>query len=323
MISTNIEVLGIGAPLMDHFLPVSEEFLSQISGRKGGMEQVSDGKFREIMDKIHSQSTPIPAGCTVNIVKGLAHLGHSCKFLGKAGQDVTADAFSKYLESIGVKTDIIPSKTPTAQALCLVTPDGERTIRTFIGAAGKIKAKHVSDELFENVRHAHIEGYCIYRGDLIDRVVELAHKNKVSVSMDLGSFETVEHFKDHFFEIIKKKVDILFANDKEAKALTQQSPKEACQTLGKFCETVVITEGPRGCWVTSKDLEDPIHCDAQPVEKVVDTTGAGDAFACGFIHGFLNRLSTMECAQRGGLAASMMIQIQGTNLSKSAWVQLK
>jgi sugar/nucleoside kinase (ribokinase family) len=323
MFSTNLEVLGIGAPLMDHILPISEKFLSQISGKKGGMERVSYKKFCEIIDAFQEQPSPVPAGCTVNIIKGLVHLGHSCKFLGKVGVDETSAVFSKYMKDIGVKTALISSKTPTAHALCLVTPDGERTIRTFIGAAGKIKAKHISEEAFKGIRHVHIEGYCIYYGDLIDRVVELAHKNNVSISMDLGSFETVKQCKSHFIEILNKGIDILFANDKEANAFTHQSPQESCLTLNTLCKTVVITEGPRGCWIKDNDLKEPVHCDAQSVEKVVDTTGAGDSFACGFLHGYLNHLPTMDSVRKGVAAASMMIQIRGTNLPRSSWLQIK
>lgn len=323
MSSRQLEVLGIGAPLMDHTLLVSEEFLSQVSGKKGGMELVTHEKFCEILQKIPSQETPIPSGCTVNIIKGLAHLGHPCKFVGKAGKDGSSASFSQYLGSIGIETALISSKTPTAQALCLVTPDGERTLRTFIGAAGKIKANHISDELFKNVRHVHIEGYCIYYGDLIDRVMDLAHRNNVTISMDLGSFETVERFKDHFFQIISEGVDVLFANEREAIALTQKSPQEACLVLSKLCKTVAITEGPLGCWIKDKDLESAVHCDAFPVEQVVDTTGAGDSFACGFLHGYLNHEPLIECARKAALAASMMIQVRGTNLPKSAWLQIQ
>ena len=318
------EVLGIGAPILDNIVLVSEEFLSSVPGRKGGMELIAYETFKEMVEKIPKGSAPIPAGCTVNIVRGLAHLGHTCTFVGKSGTDEASDFFSKSLKEIGVETSLVPSKTPTAQALCFVTPDGERTIRTYIGAAGKIKGKHLSADLFAQTRHVHIEGYCVYYGDLIDQVMEKARKNNATVSIDLGSFETVERFADHFRAIIAGGIDILFANDKEALALTCQTPKEACSSLYTITnKTVVVTEGARGCWVMGRDLDAPVHCDAYPVEKVVDTTGAGDTFACGFLHGFLSRLPTLECARKGSLAASMVIQIKGTNLSKSDWLKIE
>jgi sugar/nucleoside kinase (ribokinase family) len=316
-------ILGIGAPLVDNVVLVPEDFLSKISGRKGGMELIAYEKFKEIMDKIPERPVTTPAGCTVNIIKGLAHLGHQCTLVGKFGRDDAAAALTQYLEAIGIRAALIPSKTPTAQALCLVTPDGERTIRTCIGAAGKIKGKHISDEVFEGICHVHIEGYSIYYGTLMDRIIDLAHKHNVTVSMDLGSFETVETFSDHFRALIAKGIDVLFANDKEAFALTGKTPREACLDLSTSCPFVAVTEGPYGCWVTGKDLKEPFHCDAEPVGSVVDTTGAGDSFACGFLHGFLLKQSTIECAHKGGLAASMVIQIKGTDLPKSDWLRIK
>lgn len=323
MLDKNYSVLGIGAPLLDYVFPVSEEFIQKISGDKGGMELVSFDQFNQIVQDTGQQSDPIPAGCTANIIKGLAQMGHPCKFLGKAGQDCLSIDFKKYFEKIGVTTELIPSRSPTARAACLVTPDGQRTIRTFIGAAGRIQSKHVTEDIFKDTRHVHIEGYAIHYGDLMDKVLDLSKKNNLTISMDLGSFETVRHFRDHFQEIIKKGIDILFANETEAEALVQKKPKEACCSLAESCRTVVITEGAHGYWVKNKELKDPVHGDVIPIEKLVDTTGAGDSFACGFLYGFLEHLSVLECARKGAIAASKIIQIQGTNLSPETWLQIK
>ncbi len=323
MIKTDYAVLGIGAPLLDHIIPVPEEFLSQVPGSKGGMELVSSSQFDQIIQNCGERSNPIPAGCTANIIKGLALMGHPCKFVGKAGVDEASQFFKRYFEEIGVTSNLIPCKTSTAQAACLVTPDGERTIRTYIGAAGKIKAKHINESFFKSIRHVHIEGYSIYYGDLMDKVIDLAKENKVTISMDLGSFETVKLFKERFQHVLSHGVDFLFANEKESEALVGADAQAACQILGQLCNVVVITEGAKGYWVKDRQLQSPVHGDAHPVEQVVDTTGAGDSFACGFLHGFLEDLPILECARKGAFAASKAIQIQGTAMSKETWLQIK
>lgn len=315
-------ILGIGAPLMDNAFLVSDDFIATIPGEKGGMRLISHDEFTDIRKKIDAETIPIPAGCTVNVIRGLAHLGHSCIFHGKAGTDKVADVFKKNLENVGVRTALIPSKTPTAQVLCLITPDGERTLRSFIGAAGEIQPEDIQEELFTNVRHVHIEGYCMYYGELFDKVVNLAKKHNATVSMDLGSFETVQHFKDHFFRIIKSGVTVLFGNEKEAQVLTDKPADKACRELAKLCDVVSITEGSKGCWVQGRGLDAPVHCDAEVVDKVVDTTGAGDSFASGFLHGYLTQSPLVECARKGAKAASMMIQIRGTDLPHSEWLKI-
>lgn len=325
MISADFEVLGIGNPILDHSIPVSDEFLASLSGRKGGMELISLDQCNHILASTKALQRPIPSGCTVNVIRGLAHLGHSCRFVGKAGgADPISGIFSSTLQDIGVYSTLIPSKAATAHALCLITPDGERTLRTFIGAAGKLKPKHISEDLFKNVRHVHTEGYGMYHEGVIEKIVDLAHKKGLSVSMDLGSFETVERYKERFLQIIHQHgVNVLFANENEASVLTHQSPEEACQTLSSFCESVVVTQGAHGCWSKGKDLERPIHTDAEQVKNVVDTTGAGDTFAAGFIHGYLAHLPTATCAQKGSFVAAKVVQIQGVDLPKSEWIKIK
>lgn len=320
---TRFEVLGIGAPLVDHTVDVSEEWLAATyPGGKGGRQAIAQEEFAKFLAQLAGKEVHVtPAGCTVNLLKGLACMGHTCKFVGKIGKDGLSSVFSRNLKSVGITLELLPSALPTARALCLVTPDGERTLRTCLGAAGALVAAEIRPQLFKHVRHVHIEGYSIYCRGLIEKVVDLSKKLGLSISLDLGSFDTVEKFKGCFTSILRKKVDVVFGNAREACSLTGASSTErACMALGKLTGgTVAVTEGARGAWVTDSQMKTPFHCDAEPINKLVDSTGAGDAFASAFLHGYLCGLPAVVCARFGAKAGALVVQVNGAELPKASW----
>lgn len=314
------EILGIGAPFLDHVVKVSHEFLASLSGAKGGMEIVDYATFVKILHNTQAVATLIAGGSSANTIKGLANLGHSCALVGKIGQDRAGDTFLKSIQELGILSHFIPISTPTGQLACLVTPDGERTFRDYLGAGQEMQKEDLDPAHFHGVRHVHIEGYTLLNVGLARRAMELAKQAKATVSFDLANFEIVRNFKAEIADLMREHIDILFANRDEVLALCQQSAEEACDSLRQFCKVVVVSMGVEGCWLGN--AKERMHCPAFPV-KPLDTTGAGDLFAAGFLHGYLTGKPLTECAKFGALISREVVQVLGAEIPRETWHQLK
>lgn len=320
--NTHYEVIGLGAPFIDHILKVSDNFLEKIPGAKGGMEPVDYDTFLQILESsgCGSSATVTSGGSSANTIRGLAELGHPCALVGKIGSDSAGNFFLESLARLGVTSFLLPTPTPTGQVLCLVTPDGQRTCRDFLGASLEMQADDLHPSLFARVKLAHIEGYTLMNDSLTQRGMAYAQAAGAKISFDLASFELVEKYKFRLITLLKTYVDILFANTDEARALTGKGPEEACALLKDLCDTVVVTTGEKGCWVGQGDLL--LHCPAFPV-KPFDTTGAGDLFSAGFLHGYLRRQGLEDCARYGALVAAEVVQIDGAEIPEETWKKLR
>lgn len=317
---TPYEVLGIGAPFLDHVVPVSIEFVEQLSGQKGGMEVVDYETFCSIMARTEAPTSLIAGGSSANTIKGLANLGHNCALFGKIGTDPAGDKFLSGIKELGIIPLLTPTKTPTGQIACLVTPDGERTFRDYLGSGQELRAQDLYAELFEGVKLVHIEGYTLLNEDLTLRTMEYAKTKHAKISFDLGCFELAQKYKRQIMHLLSNHIDILFANAEEVKALTGHPPEHACAFLKDLCEVVVVSMGPEGCWIGNK--EQTIRCYAYPV-KPLDTTGAGDMFAAGFLHGYLLGKSLPECAHYGALIGAEVVQVFGAEIPSQTWNSLR
>ncbi|MGM0440740.1 MAG: adenosine kinase [Chlamydiota bacterium] len=315
------EILTIGAPLVDQVIHVDEQFLETITGEKGGMLLVDDKAITDIIERSGQLPQRVPGGSAANTIKGLANLGHNCAMAGKIGDDWLGSFYKDALAANGIVSHLALSSTPTGQVLCLITPDGERTMRTFLGASIEITPQNLTDEMFEGIKHVHIEGYGIANGKLVQAVVAAAKKVNATISLDLASFEIVHNFRKELDAILDQKLDLLFCNEDEAHAYTGlKEENEAVQKLGKLCHTSVICMGDRGCWTSSSGKH--AHHEAYPV-KPLDTTGAGDLFASGFLHGYLQGRPINECAHYGALIGAEVVQIQGAELPPTTWQKIK
>ncbi len=315
------EVLGIGNPFLDYLIPVTDAYLNTIPGAKGGMEPVDYKTFRRIIDENGGQVKIRAGGSSANTIKGLAELGHRCGFAGKAGRDEAGQMFVKKLEAL----DIIPymsysPSTATGQLACLITPDGQRTFRNYLGATQEMRGEDLPPSMFDRVSFVHIEGYTLLNNSLTQRAVELAKASQTKVSFTLGSFEVASRFKNQILSLLAKHVDIVFANADETKALTHLPPEQGIDVLKELCEIAIVTLGAEGCWVASKSKK--IHCPAFSAIPL-DTTGAGDLFAAGFLHGYLKDKDLAECARFGALAAAEVVQVFGAEISPTAWQKLR
>lgn len=314
------EILGIGNPIVDQILPVPQEYLSTIPGVKGGMEPID---YKMLMHILKSAGTPplvIVGGSGTNTIKGLAELGEKCAVAGMIGNDLNAKKCISRLEALGITSLYTQSSTPTAQVACLVTPDGERTCRTFLGASLEMKGEHLSPEYFEGVKLVHIEGYSLFNETLTEKSMELAKAANAKISFDLASFEIVAQHKQRIIRLVSKYVDILFGNEEETRALTALEPEAGCGLLKDLCEISVVLMGKKGCWVGSSNQKQ--HYPALVVEAI-DTTGAGDLFASGFLYGYLKEKSLAECARYGAVTGAAVVQVLGAEISSSGWQQIR
>lgn len=314
------EVLGIGSLLLDQILPVNESFLENVPGEKGGMELINFTSLQRIINASETKPTAIAGGSGTNTIKGLANFGHSCAMAGMLDSDESGRLIEANLKKVGVNPLILRSKTPTGQALCMVTPDHERTMRTYPGAAQEFKGSDLKPEWFEGVTLVHIEGYTLLNSDLADRAMTLAKEAGAKISFDLASFEIATQFKEKIVHLMSHHIDILFANEKETRTLTRLDPERGIDILKDMSDTVVVYMGDQGGFVArGKEKVRYPAFKATPL----DTTGAGDLFASGFLHGMLLNLPLEECARRGALAGSKVVEVIGAEIPKELWEQIK
>lgn len=314
------DILGIGAPILDQVMKVSDGYLSTLEGTKGGMMPVSFDSLQNIIAGGGGQVISVPGGCARNTLHGLSRFGERCALLGMVGLDERGKEYKKRLDEQSIHSLLVESSTPTAIVLSLVTPDGERTMRTFQGASTEMRGLHLDPKLFVCPKLVHLEGYTLYNEDLAESAMRLAKAHGAKVSFDLASFETVRRFKGHILYLLENYVDIVFANQEEISVLLgERDEKKACSFLGGMCELSVVLMGPQGCWVNHEEAL--VHCPAYPVEPL-DTTGAGDLFASGFLHGFMRGYPPHICAHYGAIAGRAVVQVMGPVIPHDSWEEI-
>lgn len=314
------EILGLGAPFVDQIIHVSEDYLAKVTNRKGGTQNADYHVLNKIIEESKTTSVIINGGSCANTIKGLAHLGRKCALVGKIGEDPLGKQYLQSLQQLGIRSLYLPTATPTAQAVSLVTSDGERTMRSFLGASLEMKAEDLDPAIFKGVKLVHIEGYSLQNGTLTQKAMELAKNAGSRVSFVLSSYEIVDQYKDQIVKLIADYCDIVFADRQEIKALAQSEPEKGCDLLKDLCEIAVVTQGKDGCWVGHGN--EKFLYPTTPVVPV-DSTGAGDFFACGFLDGFLKGCSLQECARYGTLLGAAVVQVMGAELPQDTWEKLK
>lgn len=309
-------ILGIGNPFVDTVVHIDEAYLERQGLVKGSFSSTDREGFATLLAEVGRGAMTYPGGSGANVIRGLAHLGWPCTLAGRVGDDPAGHWLDENFRSLGIEMQCRKSTAGTAQALCLVTGDGERTMRDYLGASAEMSSADLSPELFENKRLVHIEGYSILWGDVAERAMAMARQASAgtgtAIAFDLANFEIVEQYGAAIEKLLTDYVTICFANAQEATALTQQPPREACQLLARRCRYAVVTCGGDGCYVAWGD--DSVHLPAHSVANIVDTTGAGDLFACGFLDGWLRDLPPPQCAEQGHLLAAAVIQREGASI---------
>lgn len=318
--SKRIECVAVGSPIMDLLAEVSEEFVASIPGEKGGMELIDSGAMAEMVAKVGHQPVLAPGGSAGNTVFALARLGVSCGFVGKLGDDQNASIYKKIFEDLGGDCSRFKVMNAMANACCLslVTPDSERTMRTDLGAAATLTPDEITSDDFEGVAHVHIEGYLLFNRDLMYAVLDCAKSAGCTISLDLASFEVVGASEDILSALLKDYVDMVFANEDEAGAFCGETdPEKALVPLGMLCDTAAVKIGKEGAWI--RKGTETVKVPGIPAEKVIDTTGAGDLWAAGFLYGTFRGLPLEECGRCASLLGAQAVQQIGAYIPDERW----
>lgn len=323
MKSSNYSFIGVGSPIVDTLIEVDDSFISQIDGDKGGMVLVSGDEMQSLLERVPTQGISACGGSAGNTAFALARLGASCTFLGKVGNDEAGLYYMNTFGDLGGDTSRFKvGHVPNARCLSLITPDSQRTLRTDLGAAATLDPKEISASDFLNCKHAHVEGYLLFNRDLIVQVLKSAKAAGTTVSLDLASFEVVNACKDVLPDLIRDYVDIVFANEDEAKAFLGDKPYDKlAEELQKLASIAVVKMGANGSYIASNQGVE--FSPAQKGIQAVDTTGAGDFYAAGFLYGWLNQKPLLESGKLGALLGAEIVQVIGATLSNDRWDEIK
>lgn len=317
------KILGIGSPIVDFLVHVDDRFLEDIGAEKGGMVLVGSEEMERLLAAIPGQAVLAPGGSAGNAIFGLAKLHESTAFLGKLGDDVAGDFFRNKLIELGgcEKSFLVVKGGVTGRCLSMVTPDSERTMRTDLGIASSLTPDDITEAAFEGVDHVHVEGYLLFLEGVVEKILALAQANGCTVSLDLASFEIVRLKRDLLRCLIREYVDVVFANEDEAAEFTgSRIPEEQAAGIARFCKVAAVKLGPEGCC-----LQDDSGIYTVPARKVavVDTTAAGDLWAAGFLHGWLNGAPLELCGTYGTVTAAEVIQVMGSQIPEERWERIR
>ncbi|MCF8304177.1 MAG: adenosine kinase [Bacteroidales bacterium] len=312
------KVLGIGNALVDIMTTMkNDNLLNKLSYPKGSMQLVSAEEIKKVLEDANDlEKTMTSGGSAANTVHGLANLGVGTGYIGKIGNDEYGDFFKNDLIKNHITPTLLTGKSPSGRAVALISPDHDRTFATYLGAAIELGANDLASHQFSDYDYLHLEGYLVQNHELLERAAQLAKQNNISVSLDLASFNVVEANLTFLKTFIKTYVDIVFANEEEAKSLTGKEPREALDDIAGMTEIAVVKIGKQGSLVKNKEEVSTIG--AMPA-KVVDTTGAGDLYAAGFLYGLLKGYSMKKCGEIGSIAAGKVIEVTGAKLEPSKW----
>ncbi len=314
-------ILGIGNALVDVMTLIdNDNILEMFSLPKGSMQLVDSEKSALIKSGTSCfKRNLVSGGSAANTIHGLAKLGASTGFIGSIGKDETGDFFENDMKKAGVKTFLSRRNSVTGTAVALISPGSERTFATHLGAAVELEAEDLNPNDFTGYNILYLEGYLIINKPLVERACRIAKENNMKIALDLASYNVVETKLQDFKEILEKYIDIVFANEDEAKAFTGFAPSEALNVLSSLCDIAVIKTGKDGSIL--KKGEEIIKIGPIPV-KCIDTTGAGDLYASGFLFGNASGLSLEKCGIFGSVLAGHVIEILGARMDEDRWKKI-
>lgn len=312
------KVLGMGNALVDVLAVIDNDKLLKILRLpKGSMQLIDDSKLEIISKEINKLQTSIVSGGSAsNTIIGLAHLGIETGFLGRIGTDFYGKYYKDDLKKNKVRSHLTEVDEASGVASTFISKDGERTFGTYLGAAALLNADELKENDFEGYDYFYIEGYLVQSHELIKKAIILAKQAGAKIILDMASYNVVEENRGFLLEIIPEYVDIIFANEEEAKALLNLEAEEAVTYLAKQVDIAIVKTGSKGSWI--QQGEEKVFVAALKV-NCVDTTGAGDLYAAGFIYGMINNSALSVCGQIGTLLAAHVIQEIGAKIVENKW----
>tara|TARA_B110001450_G_scaffold67358_1_gene63593 strand:- start:92 stop:1021 length:930 start_codon:yes stop_codon:yes gene_type:complete len=309
-----MKILGIGNAIVDVICRVEDQYLLENGLTKSTMKLVDEAEFKKLLSTLKIEET-VSGGSVANSIVGLSQLGNNVGFIGKINSDDLGQKYEEGLikEKVQYFYDKKDEVSPTGTCIILITPDAERTMVTFLGIAGKISEKDINENAVKKSELIFLEGYLWDEGEpksAFDKAMLMSNRKAMSLSDQF----CVERHKDSFLDLVKNKLDIIFANEQEIKSLINAKSFEDVITFGKqLKKLLVITRGKNGS-IAIKNNEVTV-CESKSNLNIVDLTGAGDLFAAGFLHGFMNNFSTKQSLEKGTEMSSKIIQKVGARLT--------
>ena len=316
------KILGVGSALTDILVQTSDAVLRDISEVKGGMTLVDSAFLDHCMGRIPEKPEIVPGGAACNTMQGLARLGGQAVFLGKRGEDATGEAFEAALRASGVAPVLSTSRTPSGRVLSLITPDAQRSMFTCLGASSELVPENLSDEAFAQASIVFMEGYLFFNPELACAVLEKARSAGAVIAMDLASFTVVEAAGALLRAKVKSHVDILIANEDEALAYTGFSdPEKALAAMAAEASLVVLKLGGEGSRIRLGEKTWIIP--AFPGTGIVDTTGAGDLWAAGFLYGLVEDAEMSLCGALASACGYEVCCVVGAQIPEEGWDRIR
>ncbi len=315
-------IVGVGSALVDILAREDDAFLDAAGAAKGGMTLVEADEIDRLIALTTGDNAVVPGGSACNTTMGVGKLGGQARFVGKRGRDETGKAFETDMVVHGVDPLLFVSDTPTGRVLSVVTPDAQRTMFTFLGAAAEMAPAEISPECFKDAAVVHVEGYLLFNRDLMGAVLRAAKAAGAKISLDLASFNVVEESKDLLDAIVAEYIDILIANEDEALAFTgEKDEAKALEILSRDVEIAVLKIGPRGSIISGNG--EVVAIKGMGDGNAVDTTGAGDLWAAGFLFGLVNGMNLEQSGAVGSCCGFEVCQLIGAKISDDGWERIK
>ena len=316
-------VIGIGNALTDMLVNLkTDSVLGRFKLAKGSMSLVDTRLQTEISKSVAGLPYSLSLGGSAgNTIRAMAQLGCSVGFIGKVGPDTTGDFFVQALDTLGIEPIIFRGRERSGKCVSLISADGERTMVTHLGAALELSAGEIEPSIFEGYDCLYVEGYLVQNHDLILKAAKTAKECGLKVAVDLASFNIVDENLGFLNELTDGYVDVLFANEQEAFSFTgERNPLEALDKISRKCPLAVVKVGMQGAYIKHRGKVD--HVGIMAEAKRVDTTGAGDFYAAGFLVGLTRGLSMVQCGTIGAIAAGRVIEVTGTTLADETWTEI-
>lgn len=315
IMSNRFDVLTIGNAIVDIIANSDDGFLAKENIIKGAMNLI-DAERAEHLYSVMGPAIETSGGSAGNTAAGIASLGGRTAYFGKVSNDHLGEIFTHDIRAIGVdyQTKPLHGEPPTARSMIFVTPDGERSMNTYLGACVELRPEDIDEKTVANSAITYFEGYLWdppLAKDAIRKAADICHANNKKMSMTLSDPFCVDRYREEFLELMRSKtVDIVFANESEIKSLYQTSSfEEAINAVRQDCELAAVTRSEKGSVIVSRDETHSVNAFA--IDKLVDTTGAGDLYASGFLYGLTHERTLIDCAKIGSLAAAEIIQHVG------------
>ncbi|MCM1034272.1 MAG: adenosine kinase [Paludibacter sp.] len=315
------KIIGLGNALTDVLLQVQEEDVKALNLPKGSMNLINFDTALAVQRRFEQvRKTMVAGGSASNTINAIALLGGKAAFIGKLGNDEVGEFYRNDMLKNGVKPFLLPSSLMSGCCTVLITPDGERTMCTYLGASADLGPDDIRKEAFFGYDIFHIEGYMVQNHALIEKAITLAKDAGLTVSIDLASYNVVNENRDFLHKLVSDYVDIVFANEDESYAYTHLPPQQAVAAIARQCKIAVVKVGKRGSYVQCGTEVCQIGAIAS---RCLDSTGAGDFYAAGFLHGLADGFDIRRCAEIGTLAAGRVVEVVGTQLSEETWNEIR